>query len=300
MAKKGHYLEQLVKAMTSTLNNRNDLKIRTNVRIPNSNGIKREFDVVIEDQSHRLIVFECKDYSTSKNKTRLDIKQVDALYGKCSNIPGIIRKILVSTTGFSSQTRIEASSKGIELYSIDEVPIESIANSLNTSFMHINYTIEKSVYVFTQKNNNQNYIISIDDVISVYDCNKQIDLYSILTEQCKKRENDILKAATEEFYKRPEKYGYAYAVIEIDGTFSIKLKDTLNVIDIETIGFPMTISYISENCSFIGQKYCDNTNTYFKKYTSVISDIESVIIQSDGILQPFYKDGDDLIQGEAL
>ena len=152
MAKKGHYLEQLVKAMTSTLNNRNDLKIRTNVRIPNSNGIKREFDVVIEDQSHRLIVFECKDYSTSKNKTRLDIKQVDALYGKCSNIPGIIRKILVSTTGFSSQTRIEASSKGIELYSIDEVPIESIANSLNTSFMHINYTIEKSVYVFTQKN----------------------------------------------------------------------------------------------------------------------------------------------------
>ena len=65
MAKSGTELEQLVKAIQETIKDHHNITIRTNVKLEDKNGIKREIDVLVEDYNISpcyRIAFECKDY----------------------------------------------------------------------------------------------------------------------------------------------------------------------------------------------------------------------------------------------
>ena len=64
MAKQGSSLEQLVKAIQTTIKDSPNTFVQTNVKIEDTNGIKREIDVLVEDSNTSpttLIAFECKD-----------------------------------------------------------------------------------------------------------------------------------------------------------------------------------------------------------------------------------------------
>ena len=125
--KKGKALEQLIKGIQKTLSDSTNVFV--NKRLVDVNGLKREFDVVIKSittNDDMTIVFECKDFSTSCSKMKVNVGYVDALIGKCLDIPNIDQKIIVSTTGFTEGAIIKAKKHNIQLYNLDEVPYEEI------------------------------------------------------------------------------------------------------------------------------------------------------------------------------
>ena len=124
MTKQGKVLEQLVKAIQETIKDMPSTTISTNVKLKDKNGVKRECDVVVETTSQgftSIIIFECKDY-----KTPIDIKVVDAFVGKCADLPNVNKKVIVSTSGFSSNAQIKASAYGIALCSLESVNIQEL------------------------------------------------------------------------------------------------------------------------------------------------------------------------------
>lgn len=141
--KKGKALEQLIKGIQKTLSNSTNIFV--NKRLVDENGLNREFDVIIETitkTGNRLIVFECKDFSTSYNKRKVNIGYIDALIGKCLDIPNIDQKIIVSTTGFTGGAITKAKKHNIQLYNLDEVPYEEIifAKKVFRTIPHISYS----------------------------------------------------------------------------------------------------------------------------------------------------------------
>ncbi len=155
MARKGKGLEQLMKAIQETIKTDESIRIQTNKQIKNLKGRKREFDVVLEMNVNRIniiIAFECKDY-----KKAVDIKEVDAFHSKCLNIPSINSKIMVSAKGFTEGAKQEAESFGIQLYTIDEVPISEIIDRYKMTTALISYTVLH--YCFTKRNDPCLYFI---------------------------------------------------------------------------------------------------------------------------------------------
>lgn len=125
--KKGKALEQLVKGIQKTLSESSAVFV--NERLVDVNGLKREFDVIVKSitpTDNGIIVFECKDFLTSCSKKKVNVGFVDALIGKCLDIPTIDQKIIVSTTGFTKGAIIKAKTHNIQLYNLDEVPYEKI------------------------------------------------------------------------------------------------------------------------------------------------------------------------------
>lgn len=125
MAKKGAALEQLVALIQDTLKDRQDVIIQTNVKLVDSSGINREIDVLVSTKTQGFpmqIAFECKDYSSKA----VDIQVVDTFVGKCKYLPQIHRKILVSTSGYTANARTRAKQEGIELCTLEDIPLDSI------------------------------------------------------------------------------------------------------------------------------------------------------------------------------
>lgn len=124
MSKLGTELEQLVKAVQMTLKDSPNITIETNVKVKDTNGIKREIDVLVEDFNvlpcYR-IAFECKDY-----KRKLDIQIVDAVVGKFLDIPDISKKIIASTEGYTVSAKKKADKYNIELCTLSKQSIENI------------------------------------------------------------------------------------------------------------------------------------------------------------------------------
>ena len=129
MVRKGKALEILVGKIQEVLKDKSDTSIEVGVHLTDKEGISREFDVLVRVVNQGLpstIVFECKDYSASAKQTKVDIKIVDALIGKCADLPEIHQKVIVSTTGFSDNAKIKAKANGIMLCSLDEIPMEEV------------------------------------------------------------------------------------------------------------------------------------------------------------------------------
>ena len=134
----------MVGAIQETIKDRPNTTISVGTIIKDNNGCPREFDVLVETNVNKealCIAFECKDYSTSKAKTKVDIKVVDGLIGKCRDIPIINKKIIVSTTGYTRSAIIKAESNGIQLYSLDNIPIENIMSATQVFRMMPKYTV---------------------------------------------------------------------------------------------------------------------------------------------------------------
>lgn len=148
MAKKGAALEQLVALIQETLKDSPNAMVQTNVKLEDNIGVRREIDVLVSTQVQEFpiqIAFECKDYS---NKA-VDVQVVDALVGKYKYLPQIHRKIIVSTSGFTSSALSKAKQEGVEL-----CPLESI--SLETIFQNTEIYYPKPIFQF------DNLILNID------------------------------------------------------------------------------------------------------------------------------------------
>ncbi len=143
MAKKGAALEQLVALIQDTLKDRQDISIKTNEKIADSSGIKREIDVLVTSKMQGVtmnIAFECKDYS----KKAVDIQVVDAFVGKCKHLPQIHKKVIVSTSGFTANAIERAEQENIMLCPLENIPFDKILN---------NYNIHKATPDFKVDNN---------------------------------------------------------------------------------------------------------------------------------------------------
>ena len=132
MANNGKILEQLVAKIQDMIKENPMASVRNNVRLKDVQGMYREFDVIVETINQGLptiIAFECKDYSTSKSKTKVDVKVIDGFVGKCTNFPQISKKVIVSTTGFSDKARRTALQHDVILLHLDEVSLDSVEAS---------------------------------------------------------------------------------------------------------------------------------------------------------------------------
>ena len=150
MAKQGSSLEQLVKAIQTTIKDSPNTFVQTNVKIEDTNGIKREIDVLVEDSNTSpttLIAFECKDYNKA-----VDVQIVDAVVGKFADIPSIQKKVIVANKGYSTSAKIKAAKHGIELRTLSKVPLTQLllnstpilARRMDTVVLDINFLIDHS------------------------------------------------------------------------------------------------------------------------------------------------------------
>lgn len=150
MAKQGSSLEQLVKAIQTTIKDSPNTIVQTNVKIEDTNGIKREIDVLVKDSNTSpttLIAFECKDY-----KKAVDVQIVDAVVGKFADIPSIQKKVIVANKGYSTSAKIKAAKHGIELRTLSKVPLTQLllnstpilSRRMDTVVLDINFLIDHS------------------------------------------------------------------------------------------------------------------------------------------------------------
>lgn len=124
MNKRGKSFEQLVAAIQDTVKNCPFTIVQTNVKIKDTNDVYREIDVLVRDRSctpNRLIAFECKEYSEP-----VGIKLIDEIIGKFIDLPTIDKKILVTSTGYTTGAKKKATNNGIDLFLIKNIPLDAI------------------------------------------------------------------------------------------------------------------------------------------------------------------------------
>src|SRR6476646_4220194 len=130
--KKGHLFETLVKLIQESYRDKKETQILQRHKLLNTDGRKREFDVVIKTSSNNypfLVVIECKD---SAKPTPVD--KIEAFITKCNRIPSINKKIFVSRSGYHVDAVNAAKGAGIILYQfkdIDSSTIQSWVDDLN-------------------------------------------------------------------------------------------------------------------------------------------------------------------------
>lgn len=120
--KQGALLEQLVAAIQDHLKGQADVTIELNKKLPDRDGHKREIDVYVTRKCQGLPIafaFECKDY----NKP-VDVKVVDAFYGKCQELPEITSRVIVSSSSYTKLAIESAAKRGIQLRTIEDIKAE--------------------------------------------------------------------------------------------------------------------------------------------------------------------------------
>lgn len=131
MAKKGETLEQLVALIQEVLKDRQDVSIKTNAKLTDTSGIRREIDVLVSTEVQGMpyqIAFECKEYS----KKQVDIQIVDAMIGKYKYLPQIQKKVLVSSSGYTENAIKRAKDECIEACSLENMPLDTLLTNTKT------------------------------------------------------------------------------------------------------------------------------------------------------------------------
>lgn len=184
MANNGKALEQLVAKIQEIIKDRECTSVEVNTRLKDRDDILREFDVVVRTTNQGLpsvIVFECKDYSTSQRKTAVDIKVIDSFVSKCNDVPEITQRIIVSTTGFSNNAKTKAHKNGIILLSMEEVSLDSILQNINPTLLkNISQIGKVLIYVY-----GDNQTIVSEDVLSLWDTTSdyKVDFCALFKQQ---------------------------------------------------------------------------------------------------------------------
>lgn len=120
--------EKLVRLIHESLRSDENTKISSNIRLRNKGGQYREIDILIETKVNNLdiaIAIECKD-----NKNPIPVKEIEAFNSKCLRIPGINKKLFVSSNGFQKDAHNAANDFDIDLYSLNEISHDDILNRL--------------------------------------------------------------------------------------------------------------------------------------------------------------------------
>ena len=149
--KKGKALEQLVVAIQEYIKNSPDTLVVPNAKLIDNCGLEREIDVFVQAkvQGGKIgIAFECKDYND-----KVDVKEIEAFHSKSTDIPGIHKRILVSSNGFTSGAKTKAKFYGIELYQIGEVPLDEILNPFDIYYTQCWVEMDRYYRVIVEDNN---------------------------------------------------------------------------------------------------------------------------------------------------
>ncbi|MBK8505969.1 MAG: restriction endonuclease [Saprospiraceae bacterium] len=122
--KKGKFFESVVSLIQSSLVDKLDTEVLTNVKIKDLSGVSREIDVLIRSIVNEMVIqiaLECKDHSRPVER-----EKIDAFHGKCSALPGINKKVFISSLGFQSGAVKGAKQYGVDLYTLEEINEDEI------------------------------------------------------------------------------------------------------------------------------------------------------------------------------
>lgn len=155
MKNNGKRLERIVKLIQETLKDSSNTIIKSNFKIENISGRKREIDIYIESKINEFVIkiaIECKEY-----KTAVSVEKIEAFESKCQRIPGINKKVFVSQNGYQKDAVNAAKDFGIEIYDIKNIDAEIVLSwlpvkQLELRFEILNYTLSIESLEFAGKN----------------------------------------------------------------------------------------------------------------------------------------------------
>ncbi len=291
MVKKGKFFEQLVKTVEEQIKDKESYNIRSNVKLKNSNGIYREFDVVIEhisDESVGKTVIECKAH-----KSPINIQYIDSFYGKCSNVSGISRRILVSSSGFTKNAMTEAKNKGIELCELGNLSINEDGPKYEASIGGFNYWLYPDKLYYLTKEDDKTHDIPYEMVKDIKSA-QQHDFYSMVDQLI--NQDSFMKGLLETLYANHTEE--LNTLVLIDDPFTIITEN--EQIEVSSLGF-----LVHAETHFVSQKMVSQ-----KKYGSldtVISDFEvkdiglkTTIIRGKNSFEMYYNDDTSLTPLEPM
>ena len=125
----GKALEQLVGIIQEHRKDNPNVKVIRNAKLINRSGNTREIDVLVQGKwngEDMSIAFECKDYTR-----KITEQTIDAFVTKIRELPQINKGIIVTTTGYTKGAQKEAEAHKIELYLINDIPIDKIIPTQN-------------------------------------------------------------------------------------------------------------------------------------------------------------------------
>ena len=240
MSKKGSVLEQLVGKIQEVLKDKEDTLIEVNARLKDRDGIAREFDVLVRTTIQGLpsvIAFECKDYSTSEKKRSVDVQIVDGFNTKCREVPEITQKIIVSTTGFSSNAITKARSLGINLLPIEDVSLDSIVYR-EVSLLKDASKIGEMWYYQTTDNE----IYESQDILNMWDSktDAKIDTITFINDLFVR--SSLYEEQTKLYIKNGKKPINSVLKVKINGAYYIKDENN-NKYTLLNISIPIMINF---------------------------------------------------------
>ena len=145
MANKWRALELLVAAIQDTIKERVDTIVESDVQLMDANGIERQIDVLVKTKVQGMpfqIAFECKDY-----KKAVDVQVIDALIGKCRDLPNINKKVVVSSKGFTKNARLKAKKNGVELKTLEDVSLDELLWEGYVVHHYPHYSLRSDIYL---------------------------------------------------------------------------------------------------------------------------------------------------------
>lgn len=302
MNNNGKKLEVLVEKIQKMSNNDIDVEIKRNVEIKDDSGIKREFDVIVQYHKNKtpiITAYECKDYSTSKKKTKVDVQIIDGFIGKCIDFPQINNKVIVSSTGFTQNAIIKANRHNIVLQ--DLAPILPEDAGIDTKItQHHSKTIMSGDIKYVIEHNYL-YEACEQPIAYSYINSSPVDIITLVQEVLKTSE---YKACKEEML-RQSNYKPCCATLYIDTRNKLYVMDKrLNRFSINMIQIPIKIECDSysgkiEQVAQINQATPNTRATTFTfdknniKVTHIeVGDKQDVLIEQNGnITEPLWREG---------
>lgn len=282
MAKKGKALEQLVKSIEEQIKGNPSLRVRSNVKIENSNGIPREFDVVVDQpstDSSDIIVFECKDH-----KAAVDIKYVDSFYGKCSNVSNIARKILVSTSGFSENATIEAKSKGIELLKISDIQNNNSAPKYDITLSGLRYSVLPGILLFTLEGDSDIHGI-VDQGIKEIKSDSGVDFYEALSCILEQNEDSFGKQFFETLYQAQTEQMDIMSFMQEPYTIVTDSEE----IRVTSIGWFFHVEAHFLQPDMVAQKQYGDPGTVISEFELKGTDVKTTLIRGSNSMKMYYN-----------
>lgn len=113
-----------MRLVQETLKGTNDLSISQNYRIANTGKRKREIDILIEANINGFVLriaIECKRYSKP-----VPVKEVEAFNSKCQRLPGISKKVFISSSGYQADALLAARDFDIEALTAEALNADTV------------------------------------------------------------------------------------------------------------------------------------------------------------------------------
>ena len=139
-------------AIQEYIKNSPDTLVVSNAKLIDNIGLEREIDVYVQTnvQGGKIgIAFECKDY-----RGNVDVKEVEAFNSKSLDIPGVHKRIMVASKGFTSGAQAKARHYGIELYQLGAVPLNEILNPFDIFYTQCFVEMDRYYRVIVEDDNN--------------------------------------------------------------------------------------------------------------------------------------------------